>query len=219
MSMNPPPVNPEAGTPPPPRRGMGCGAKVVLTLGIVFATLLLLCCGGGGFIYYKITHSFTSDPAAIRETTAKIAKIEIPPKFAPISAAEDLNLFVVSFKLALYAEKPEGNTITLVAPAGKENGPPEQLEMQRRQMATLIASQAGLAKQVVTEESHQLPLMVRGKPVSFTFSTGKEIQSGKAWREVRGTFEGDQGNTLFQFSGDASKYSEKEVTKIIESIR
>jgi hypothetical protein len=218
MSMNPPPAEPESGVPPPARRGMGCGAKVLLTLGALFGAILLLCCGVGGFFYYHLTHAFTSDPAAIAQITAQMDKINLPPQFKPVSAAENLNIYYASFRLALYAEKPEGNTITLVVAKDKGNVPQEQLESQLRQMANLIATQAGLAKQLNVEDRHQRQLTVRGKPVSFTFSTGKDLQSGKPWREVHGTFQGDQGMTLFMFSGDSAKYSEDQVAKIIESI-
>ena len=218
MSMNPPPAEPESGVPQPARRGMGCGAKVLLTLGAVFGALLLVCCGVGGFFYYHLTHAFTNDPAAIQQIADKIVKIDLPPQFKPVSAADNLNIYVASFRLALYAEKPEGNTITLGMVNGKDNAPQEQLEMQLRQMATMIASQTGLAKQVTIDQTHQRRVNVRGKPVSFSFSTGKEGQSGKPWLQVSGMFLSDGRITLFLFSGDSAKYSEDQVAKIIESI-
>jgi beta-lactamase superfamily II metal-dependent hydrolase len=44
-------------------------------------------------------------------------------------------------------------------------------------------------------------------------------ESGKPWLQVSGMFQGDDGMTMFLFSGDASKYNEEQVVKIIESIR
>jgi hypothetical protein len=42
------------GISPPPAKGMGTGAKVLLILGIIFAILIVLCCGGMGVMYYSI---------------------------------------------------------------------------------------------------------------------------------------------------------------------
>jgi hypothetical protein len=220
MSMNPPPVEPESGTPPPARRGMGTGVKVLLTLGIVFGGLLLLCCGGIGFYVYSIGHSFTTDPAAVRQITAKIVTIDLPPQFAPVVAGDNVSIPLtgVSFSLAVYAENPAGNTIMLAAIKGKdiEHTSQEQLE---RQLKQTTATQPGGAKQIAVEETHQRKITVRGKPVSFTFSTGKEVQSGKPWLQASGMFQSDSGMTMFTFSGDASKYSEDQVAQIVESIR
>jgi len=124
----------------------------------------------------------------------------------------------VSFSLAAYAENPAGNTIMLAAIKGKdiEHVSQQQLEMQLKQST---ANQPGGAKQIAVEETHQRKLTVRGKPVSFTFSTGKEVQSGKPWLQATGMFQSESGMTMFIFSGDASKYNEDQVAQIIESIR
>ncbi len=199
---------------------MGTGAKVVLTLGIVFAVVLLLCCGVIGFFLYPLSHSITRDSAAIRQITGKIVSIDLPPQFAPFMAIDDFSIpgTGVSFSLAVYAENPAGNTIMLAAIKGKdiEHVSQQQLEMQLKQSA---ASQPGGAKQVAIEETHQRKINVHGKPVSFTISTGKEVQSGKPWLQATGMFQSDSGMTMFIFSGDASKYSEDQVARIIESIR
>ena len=220
MSMNPPPADFQSGTPPPARRGMGTGAKVMLTLGIVFGVVLLLCCGGVGYFAYYIRKSITTDPAAVREITAKIVTIDLPQQFTPVMAFDDFSIpgTGVSFSLAVYAENPAGNTIMLAAIKGKdiEHTPQDQLE---RQLKQSTANQPGGAKQMTVEESHQRKINVRGKPVSFTISTGKEVQSGKPWLQASGMFQSDSGMTMFLFSGDASKYSEDQVARIIESIR
>jgi hypothetical protein len=199
---------------------MGTGTKVLLTLGVVFGALLLLCCGviGGGAWWFG--HSFTQEPAAVRQITDKIVAIHLPPQFAPVVAGDNVSIpFTgVSFSLAVYAENPAGNTIMLAAFRGKgiENMPQQQLQVQLKQS---MASQPGGARQMTVEESHQRTITVRGKPIAFTFSTGKEFQSGKPWLQVTGMFQGDSGMTLFTFSGDASQYRENQVVEIIETIR
>ena len=72
MSMNPPPADFGSGTAPPVRRGMGTGAKVLLTLGAVLGVLLLLCCGVGGFFFYRVGHAITKDPEAVRQVAARV---------------------------------------------------------------------------------------------------------------------------------------------------
>jgi hypothetical protein len=199
---------------------MGTAAKVLLTLGIVLGVVLLLCCGVGGYFAYYLRKSMTTDPAAVREITAKIVTIDVPPQFVPVMAFDNLSIpgTGVSFSIAVYAENPAGNTIMLAAIKGKniEHTPQDQLE---RQLKQSTGSQSGGAKQIVVEETHQRKIDVRGKPVSFTFSTGKETQSGKPWLQASGMFQSDSGMTMFMFSGDASKYNEEQVAKIIESIR
>jgi hypothetical protein len=220
MSMNPLPAEPEFGTTPPARRKMGTGAKVLLTLGVVFGVVLLLCCGVVGYFTYVIRKSMTTDPAAVHEITAKIVTIDLPPQFAPAMAIDDFSVpgTGVTFSLAIYAENPAGNTIMLAAIRGKdiEKMSQQQLEMQLKQTT---ASQPGGAKQMTIDETHQHPVTVRGKPVSFTFSKGKETQSGKPWLQASGMFQSESGMTMFIFNGDASKYSEEQVVKIIETIR
>jgi hypothetical protein len=199
---------------------MGTGAKVLLTLGAVLGVLLLLCCGVVGFFAYSVRHSIATDPAAIRDITAKIATIDIPAQFGPVMAIDNFSIpgTGVSFSVAVYAENPAGNTIMLGAVKGKdiEHTPQEQLE---RQLKQTTANQPGGAKQITVEQTHQRKINVRGKPVSFTFSTGKEVQSGKPWLQASGMFQSESGMTMFMFSGDASKYSEDQVAQIIESIR
>ncbi len=220
MSMNPPPADLEFDTPPPARRGMGTSAKVLLTLGIVFGVLLVVCCGGIGIYVYSVGRSFTTDPAAVRKVTAKIATVDVPRQFTPVVAGDNVSVpFTgVSVSFAIYAEYPDGNTILLAAVKGKdiERMSQEELEGQVKQTT---ASQPGGAKQIEVKETHQRKITVRGKPVSFTFSTGKEVQSGKPWLQATGMFQGDDGMTMFIFSGDASKYSEDQVAQMIESIR
>jgi hypothetical protein len=219
MSMNPPPAEPESGVPQPARRGMGTGAKVLLTLGVVFGGLLLVCCGVTGFFVYRVSSSYTKDPAAIRQISAKIATVDLPPQFAPAGAVDNFSIpFTgISFSVAIYAEKPDGSTIMLASVQGKDiaSVPQQQLEMQLKQAT---ANQSGGAKPMVIDETHQRKLTVRGKPVSFAFSTGKEGQSGKPWLQASGMFPSDSGITMFMFSGDSAKYNEDQVAKIIESI-
>ena len=182
MSMNPPPVEPEPGVPPPARRGMGSGAKVLLTLGMVLGVVLLLCCGVAGYFVYSVRHSVVTDPAAVRQITAKIVTIDLPPQFTPTLAIDNLSIpgTGVSFSVAVYTENPAGNAITLATFKGKgvDQTRQQQLETQIKQS---ISGEPSGAKQMTVDESHQRTVTVRGKPVSFTFSTGKEVQSGKPW--------------------------------------
>jgi hypothetical protein len=199
---------------------MGAGAKILLTLGVIFGLLLLLCCGVGGFFFYRIGHAITTDPAAIQQVTAKIVTIDLPPQFKPTMAMDNFSVpgTGVSFTMAIYTEAPASNTIMLASISGKniEQTPQAQLETQ---IKTSMGQQSGGAKNMTVNESHQRTITVRGKPVSFTVATGKERATGKAWLQVTGMVPSDGAMIMFVFSGDASQYNEEQVVKIIESIR
>jgi hypothetical protein len=219
MSMDPPPAEPEPGAPPPARRGMGTGARVLLTLGMVLGLVLLLSCGVIGYVLYSVRHSVLTNPAAVRQITAKIVTVNLPPQFAPTLAVDNFSFpgMGFSFSVVVYTENPAGNAITLAVLKDKDS---EQASQQQWDMIQqLISGESSGAKQMTVDQNRQRTITVRGKPVPFTFSTGKEVQSGKPWLQATGRFQGDSGATQFLFSGDASQYNEDQVAKIIESIR
>jgi hypothetical protein len=62
-------------------------------------------------------------------------------------------------------------------------------------------------------------IKVRGKSVPFEFALGRDEDGQIVGLQVTGVFRGDEGPVKFSFQGDAEKYDEETVTKIIESIR
>lgn len=225
MSMDQPqPYTSPEGMPPPPRRGMSMGAKVLLILGGLFLVLIVICCGGlvvttfWAQSYAKET--FSQDPQVVRRVTAEIAEIDIPEKLRPLVSMNMKVPFTGQRMMTIvaYGDKESDSALALAAFAEAMAGQDrQQFELQLRQML----DQEGLDKQkaVVPQEVEEKEISVRGQPQKFTFIRGKDAETGKPRLEVKGTFEGKEGASFFQFSGDAETYDEQQIVKVIESIR
>src|SRR5262245_20031151 len=98
--------------PPPEKRGMSGGTKVLLVLGGVAGICLLLCCGGGFWLYYRfqnvIKNFATTDAVEIRERTRKIVEIDILPEFEPVTAVD-----MVFMKMIMYT-KPGSESVLML---------------------------------------------------------------------------------------------------------
>ena len=65
-------------------------------------------------------------------------------------------------------------------------------------------------------ETRAIP--IKGRDVNFVFAKGKD-GNGKAFREVRGTFPGNDGTVLILLQIEDKAYDEDEFVKFLESIK
>lgn len=226
MSMDQPQpyMSPEGMQPPPPRQGMSTAGKVLLILGIVFLVLILLCCGGlvattfWARSYAK--ESFSEDPQVVRQVTAEIGQIDVPEAMRPSFSMNMKIPFSEQRLMTMVAyEDKETQSVLILASFGEAMAAQNREQLRSQMRETL--RQRGLEQEKTSEpqETEEREITVRGQPEKFAFIKSKDAKTGKPRLEVSGTFEGKDGINLFQFSGDAEKYDEQKVVKIIESIR
>jgi hypothetical protein len=223
MSIDQPPLFPEP-TGPPPRPGMGTGTKVLLILLVVFGLLLLLCCGGlmlsGYYFASYMQKAASDDPATVVATTEKITHIDIPAGLKP---AFSLNMKVPFSERtlmiwAMYADKASDSTLVLAA-MGEAMGSQNQTQMRQAISQSLQQQGLGEEENLTNQQQYTKQVEIRGQMTSFFITKGEGAKSHRPRIQVTGSFQGATGPAMLIFNGDAAKFPEAEVTKMLESIK
>ena len=205
---------------PSEKAGMSCGAKLLILLGVLFVLVIVACCGGMiGFGWY-FGKSVSEDPDEIIALTQEIVDIDIPEALPP-QLSFDMKIPFSGqqvMKWAVYADEATASLLVLASFGEALQGQDE--EALADQIEQSLRQQGMASEQNVREwQRSTREIEVRGKPVSFDFATGEDVDSGARRIEVTGTFEGAGGSVLFSFSGDAEKFPEETIVEMIESIR
>ena len=224
MSTQEPNFDPNVMHIQPPKKGMSGGMKALLIVGIIFGLLILLCCGGlvGFGIYMRsyVSDAMSQDPIVIAERTARFVEMEIPPQLSPMMSFdmtipfsdEALMVWVV------YADEPSGSTL-MMASLGPMMAQQNQDDV-RQQLEQSMRQQGVAAGEGADEwEGSVKEIEVRGEPVAFDFSVGKNTDTGAQRIEVSGMFEGKSGPVMLIVSADAEVIDEEAVVEMIESIK
>jgi len=205
---------------PPAKAGMGCGAKLLILLGVLFLLLLVLCCGGMLVSGWYFGNSVSEDPDEIIALTQEIVDIEIPGELRPQLSFDMKVPFSGQevMKWAVYADETTASFLVLASFGEALQGQDE--EALADQIEQSLRQQGLASEQNVRDwERSTREIEVRGEPVSFDFATGEDADTGTRRIEVTGIFEGAGGPVLISFSGDAEKFPEETIVEMIESIR
>lgn len=205
---------------PPPKKGMGCGCKILVLLGILFGLFCVLCCGGTIWIGVHFGNSVSDDPVVIASVTEKMARISIPDELSPAISA-DLTIPVTNQKIAIVTAYRDASTDSLLLLVSL--GELLSNEMQQQELLVQIddmLSEQGLSPQVYVPdwEFSDLEVEIRGEPVIFGFAVGEDEISETQRIEVTGQFEGEDGPVHFWLRANAETYSEDVVVQMLESI-
>lgn len=226
MSMNSTSMNPNWDQPPPvPRQGMSGGSKVLIGLGCGCGLLVLLCCGGlGGGVYFFqdwFKQSFSTDPVAVREETARMADIDLPKGLNPagVFRPKDLPFLPQTRQVVptfvIYADTSNESSLFLVNAAAGMAQTPDEVKRQ----AEAFRGKQGKAEEIQAAQTSSKEIKIGGKPVTFQFVQGTDKESGKKRITVTGTFQGRNGPVVLFFSGDPKKFDEATLTRMLESIQ
>jgi hypothetical protein len=225
MSTFPPSMDPGLQGAPawqtPPKPGMGCGMKVLIALGILFALLLVLCCGGGIWWVASLKNAMTEDPAKVRIALGDITQIDVPPPLEP-QVAFNLKFPVIGefMRFVVFADAKQDSTLVLFA-LGEALKSQNQAEM-RRQIEQQMQQQ-GIGNQEQEELKNRLEghkeVLVRGEKAMFTIIRGTGARSNVRRIQVQGTFLGKTGPVVLLLDADADKLPEEKVIGMLESIR
>jgi hypothetical protein len=220
MSVNQPQPVP-AWTSPPPPQGMGCGTKILIGLGIIFALLMVVCCGGGIWVYSYMKKAVSEDPATVASTTKSITEIEIP---APLEPAVAVNLRIPIMNktviCTVYADPAEGGSLVLFVLGGLvENQNQEKMRRSVEQTLNQQGINRGEDDELVVSSTRQAQMQIRGKPAKFTIAKGHGAKSKAERITVQGVFEGKPGPVMLILDAKIDKVSEADVEKMLQSIR
>jgi hypothetical protein len=220
MSMTPPEMTSE-GTPPPRKKGMSGGAKLLIGLGVGLGILVLLCCGGViATVYYVSTKVMSDQPQVIAEKTKEITQLEIPSGLQP-RMSFDMTVPFFNRRLmlwTLYSDERTDSILVLFA-MGNASAPRDQAEMQRLIDQALQQQHIPKPEAIKVKETHKKEVQIRNQTATFTISEGVGEKSGKPRIEVRGVFQGEPGPVMLWMNADAKKYPEKEIDKMLDSIK
>jgi len=224
MSMNDPTFNSPSFEQAPPKTGMSGGSKVLVGLGIGCAVVVFLCCGGGILLglYFKnyAQQTLNQDPQVVKQKTDQIAKIKLPAAFQP-TWSMDMKVPFTGQPMMLFTvwEDPAAKStimLGLFGPMFAQNQAQMQASFnQQMQQQGKGGSPQPLQNQKISSEN----LQIRGKPVTFVFTEGKDPQSGRSRIQVNGSFQGSNGPTMVIGDFDAQTYPKEKVVSILETIQ
>ena len=129
------------------RQGMSTFAKVLIGVLIGAGVLGLVCCGGFAIVGWKVADQIqkgaSDDPVVVRQVTADIADIDIPPEFEPVGSFKFDFLFTAN--MVAYQLRPRD--AAAAAPEGEQVAQAEQpaeapLEADGEEMADDLAEGA-----------------------------------------------------------------------------
>ena len=213
--------------PPPPRPASGGGTKLLLGIAIGCGVVMLLGCAGLFVAVYFaqqwFKESMSQDPAVVRQATAQMAEIEVPQGLAPSAsftpslpfgkAQSPLPNFVI------YADQAS-NSMLMLTSIGNRAHPQARAQMQQ-QMDDAFRQRGNASSQdFQSEESHVKEIKIGDQTAKFVVSKGRSANSKQNRIVVQGTFDGNSGLlVMLMFMGDADKYDEPTLVKMLESIK
>ena len=214
MSMNQTEMNPNWAQPQQQKKS--CGPLSCLLIGC--GGMMLLCCGVGLWGIFYVRSMVSDDPVRIAAERARIAEIDIPADLEPTMAINAKFPFYgeIGFGV-IYADREGGSLILMTI--NRSFAEAEESDLERVLQESLRQEGSEQERDFQVRQRDEKQLTVRGKPVTFYFATGKNTKTGADLVEVKGTFEGKSGPTMFYFLGDAEKYDEANLTEIIASIQ
>ncbi|MGA2621155.1 MAG: hypothetical protein ABSF26_26320 [Thermoguttaceae bacterium] len=206
----------------PPRPGMGCGMKLLVALGVIFLLLTLLFCGGVFLLWSSF--KLTQDRAAVEAIAAQITDIDVPQVLQP-AAAMNARVPVVDktfVRFAAYSDKHANQESFLLLFSLGEAIASQNQEKIRESIEQALEQQGapqGRHEALGERKEEQKEMEIRGRKATFTIAAGKGARSGVPRIEVEGTFQGKAGPVVVLLDADATRLSEGEVLKMLESIR
>jgi hypothetical protein len=215
---------PPAGTAwaPPPRTGMGCGAKLLIFLGLLFLLLILVCCGGLFGVALWMKSSLTDSPEAVKLATDEIASIDVPAGLEPAGAASlhvpiSGQLFAV---FAAYSDKADHKSTLMLAAFGKVLDAQTQGRIRQAFEESLGRedSKGEGREPLLDRKEFQKRRVIRGEEAVFTVTKGIGAESKKPRIEVEGTFQGRTGTAMLILQADADRLPEQKVLDMLDSI-
>ncbi len=218
------PMNPYD-SPEAPRAGMSGTAKVLIGSFATLGVVVILCCGIGGvgmfWLARSVQHSVSNDPETIREVTAEIASIDIPPLLKP-TVSLDLRAPVVGTQMMTMAgytssgDDAEKDGLFLMQFGG---GLMDESKMRVQWRQSMQSSGQGDWENVDVEESEKFESEINGQPAQFTIGRGKDNKTKDEVWSVFGTFHGRGGPAMMFMKIRSSEFSKEQVYDLLKSIK
>lgn len=200
--------------PVPPKPTSGC-TKVLVVLLVVGGVCALICCGGVGYVVWRIQKGISKEPAVVREETAQIVTMDIPPLFEPVMS---MNLLSFMRMVVYQTPGPEGEEGMLVlAQFNQQFFPGDDAAEAKMKEALHEQGKQNRDFDIVKTETREI--QVKGKPVKFQFAELKDPKDQKEYRRVTGAFAGKSGPAWLMLQVPMEKYDEAAVVSMLESIK
>jgi hypothetical protein len=204
---------------PPRKKGPSCGCIVLIVLAILGGLFALVCCGGLAGVGFFFGSAMSEDPEVIAEVSDRLARMDVPEGLQP-QVSFDMNVPFSDEPMmtwVVYADQSTQSALIVGSFGGPMAGQNQEDVWEEIQSSMEQQGAVQHEQDVRDWETVQKEITVRGEPVPYQFATGKD-DSGNPRIQVTGVFQGRQGPTMVSFSGDAEKYDEETIVKMIESI-
>jgi hypothetical protein len=199
-------------------RGMSTTTKVLLTLAAVGGVFLLLCCGG---VFYGVQQfqKFAKDavktnPADVRQATAEIIHIDLPPEFEPKQSMD-----MIFMKMVIWQHRKDRSATVMISQIGTQFATGDT-EQQRQQMLDAMRQQGQQQGPTVsgktTIETREID--IDGETIPFQFVTGERGPDGKTHRQVSGVIPTSRGMVMVMIAVPDDVLDDGQIESILNSI-
>ena len=200
------------------KQGMSSGIKVLIVLLCAGGGMFVLCCGGVIYIASNATNSMAESPEEVIAITQDIVEIEIPEQFVPQDGL-DLDMIFMQMKIAAYSSTEADGMLMLMEMKVSGLTPEEQEPEMRKAMRQQMGNQNFGEKELDLKKTETRTFTIRGRDIDFQFAEAEDPETGVAYRQVSGVFQGKGGTAFLMLQIEEEGYDEDVIVKMIESIK
>ncbi|WP_298867997.1 hypothetical protein [uncultured Gimesia sp.] len=200
-----------------PKKGMSTGVKVLLIILGIGGVCLILCCGG---LFYAarnmdIKMEVTEKKEDIIAIQNEITDITIPDTFKP-QAGVTFSVIGKGMQMALFEPESKQGILILMSLTIPDDGMID-MEKEFRNSLNKQKQNKDQRKLDITKEE-QREFTIKGKKLNFTFAEGTD-EKDKEFHQITGVFPGNSGPAFLMLQIQSTEFNEKEIVKMIESIK
>lgn len=200
----------------PPKKG-GCSKGCMYSMAGCGCLSVLVIIGLGVLAWRFVGQSFSVDPAVIQAASKEMADFEPPADLKP-----KMKMGIIVGTMVMYGSDDDASMLMMMQIdklwlGNKPRKPGEFPPEFRNGMGN--NPQGPNQRELDVVKSEQREIKIRGEVSKVTFAEAKDSNSGKEYRMVKGTFEGNKGPVEFTLQVPEEKYKEKEVVKFLEGIK
>ena len=198
----------------PEKKSGGC-LKWFLILGGIGLVLGVICCGGVTYLGFQFKPTIATTPAEVDKIALEIADLKMLPEFAGKTGMK-MNIMIMDMRMADYEHAAGKGQLQLIEMAMKAAGGADQdaqLEVEMNKQNQLNFRTLDGA------ETETMEMEIRGKPASFTVTTGKATGSDTEYHQVKGVFKSKNGIAKLMLEVESAAVTPDDLDALMNSLK
>lgn len=198
----------------PEKKSGGC-LKWFLILGGIGLVFGVLCCGGGTWFVMQMKPTIATTPAEVDKIAQEIADLKMLPEFTGKTGLK-MNVMVMDMRMVDYEQSQGKGQLQLMEMVMKAAGGADQdaqieAEMNKQNQLNFRTLESG--------ETETMEMEIRGKPASFTVTTGKAAGSDAEYTQVKGVFKSKNGLAKLMLEVESSAVTPDDLDALMNSLK